>query len=515
MLRCTLSGEIPRSPVISRKSGHVYERSLILKQIETEGKCPITGIDLSEEDLVSLNVEGATKPRLTTTTSVPGMLALFQNEWDALMLETFTLKKHLDTTRRELSQALYQHDAACRVIARLVRERDEALQALAAVRAGGEKSDASSSSAVASKVEAGDTDAMDVANESNAEGSSLPTKIVNEIVEMSKTLSKGRKKRSKPATFTKKDAIKTYANASKHSVRGAKFQCVDMHPDQSILVLGETNGCVRLYDCAKKRSGGKLKGHKKAVRRVLFDRSRSDRDFFYTCSSDATVRLWSRSCASENYKTLTTIESNTDEVSDASVHATGKYLATACKDGSWSIHDVSDTNGVKLSWKSDANENEGANAISFHPDGVLVGCGFSSNKLRLFDLKGTLTQAAASLDCGAVSSLAFSENGYFMVTGGDSVVKLWDLRKPDMMVRSEELDESASVEQVVFDGTGTYLSIVSDCNVRVKHTKSWSDLSSFQGAKKGNASGAVFGNDAAFLASCGHDGSIIFSAPQG
>ena len=32
----------------------------------------------------------------------------------------------MDATRKELSQALYHHDAACRVIARLLKEKEEA-----------------------------------------------------------------------------------------------------------------------------------------------------------------------------------------------------------------------------------------------------------------------------------------------------------------------------------------------------------------------------------------------------
>ncbi|MDA4133675.1 MAG: hypothetical protein OK454_11225 [Thaumarchaeota archaeon] len=73
------------------------------------------------------------RPRPPTLTSIPALLATFQNEWDALALETYNLREQLARTREELATALYQHDAALRVIARLQRERDEARDALSKV----------------------------------------------------------------------------------------------------------------------------------------------------------------------------------------------------------------------------------------------------------------------------------------------------------------------------------------------------------------------------------------------
>jgi pre-mRNA-processing factor 19 len=111
---------------VNSKNGIVFERRLVEAHIDQHHNCPVTGDPLAMEDLISLSAQSVVKPRAPDATSIPSMLSLFQNEWDNLVMDLFTVKKQYNQLRQELSHALYQHDAACRVIARLIRERDQA-----------------------------------------------------------------------------------------------------------------------------------------------------------------------------------------------------------------------------------------------------------------------------------------------------------------------------------------------------------------------------------------------------
>jgi hypothetical protein len=160
MFECTLNdgGSIAHTP-----AGIIFEKRLIEAYISENGTDPVTNEELTVEDLVDLKSDSTVRPRPPTLTSIPSLLSVFQNEWDALALETYQLKQQLAQTRQELSTALYQHDAAVRVIARLSRERDEAREALSKLSINGNS--------------AGSGEAMQVDN------SGLPEELVAVVTE--------------------------------------------------------------------------------------------------------------------------------------------------------------------------------------------------------------------------------------------------------------------------------------------------------------------------------------------
>ncbi len=130
-----MSGQTCKEAVVSPRSGGVFERRIIEKYLAEHSTDPITGDALQVDELISLRTQSVAAPRVPTATSIPSLLQLFQSEWDSVMLECFELKRALDDAKKDLVTALYEKDAAVRVIARVCRERDEARNALTNVGA--------------------------------------------------------------------------------------------------------------------------------------------------------------------------------------------------------------------------------------------------------------------------------------------------------------------------------------------------------------------------------------------
>ncbi|KAK9323392.1 Prp19/Pso4-like-domain-containing protein [Lipomyces orientalis] len=127
---CALTGKPVTNPVISKKSGGLFEKSAIEEYIIQHSQDPLNGEQLSDDDLIEIQNPRIVPSKPNTSDSIPSLLHAFQNEYDALALESFELKKQLLEARKDLSSTLYYHDAAVKVAARMMKERDEALAAI-------------------------------------------------------------------------------------------------------------------------------------------------------------------------------------------------------------------------------------------------------------------------------------------------------------------------------------------------------------------------------------------------
>jgi pre-mRNA-processing factor 19 len=99
-MNCSISGEAPEEPVVIKTSGLLFEKRLIERHILDYGKCPVTGEPLTMDDVVPIKAGKIVKPRSLQAASIPGLLGMFQNEWDSLMLSNFALEQQLHTARQ-------------------------------------------------------------------------------------------------------------------------------------------------------------------------------------------------------------------------------------------------------------------------------------------------------------------------------------------------------------------------------------------------------------------------------
>lgn len=502
-LCCAISNEVPETPVISPISGCIYDKRLIEKYVSENGTDPLNGEKLSLDMLIEVKTTPLAKPRPPSATSIPAILKSLQDEWDAVMLHSFTLRQQLQTARQELSHALYQHDAACRVIARLTKEVTAAREALATL-----KPQAAIGAPVAPATPSHAPPAAPAAK-ATADGPQKETGMTEDILqklqEKAATLTSLRKQRGKkiPEELVGSELVRNYRTQSSHvglhsaSVPG--ILCMDIQAvDTNKILTGGNDKNAVVFNKETEQVVALLKGHSKRVTDAIFHPAD---EFVFTSSPDTTVRTWHVTTA----QSLQVIRAHEGAVSGLSLHPTGDFLLSCSSDTHWAFSDIKTGNVVV---KVGDTSGAGLTCAQFHPDGLIFGTGTSDSEIRVWDLKDRNNVANFPGHSGPISSLAFSENGYYLATSADDAsVKLWDLRKLKNF-KTINLDDGYEVKGLSFDQSGTYLAVAGS-DVRVYLVKQWEMLCSFND-HTAMATAAKFGKHASFLASASMDRSLKF-----
>ncbi|KAL3474133.1 hypothetical protein BJX99DRAFT_232234 [Aspergillus californicus] len=438
---CGISGEAPQVPVVSPKSGSLFEKRLIEAYIAEHGKDPVTGDELSTDELIDVKSQRVVRPRPPTLTSIPSLLSVFQEEWDALALETYTLRQTLAQTRQELSAALYQHDAAVRVIARLTKERDEARDALSKVSIGASTSGATG-------------DAMQV------DSVALPEEVKARVASTQATLSKSRRKRPVPEGWATSEAISTYkpAQSTDPIYPGGKTLSVNPAGDSALIETAE--GVVGVYSLSQKQvihslqTNGPVTGAIWAGEKAVI------------ASSTGTVKVF------ESGQETASFNSHAGAATDLALHPTGDIVASVGVDKSYVLYDLT-TNSVIVQNFSDAS----LISAQFHPDGHLLGAGAVDGQIKIFEIASGAAAANYELT-GPVKRIFFSENGVFVaaVIENSTMVSIWDLRSSK---ESKVLDTGSQIESIHWDYTGQFLLTGGPSGLTVqqfsKASKAWSE----------------------------------------
>ncbi|KAK3494236.1 Diaminopimelate epimerase-like protein [Neurospora hispaniola] len=437
-----ISGEVPEEPVVSRKTGAVFEKRLIEKYIQENHKEPGTDEELDVEDLLPIKTNRIVRPRPPQFTSLPSMLKAFQDEWDALVLESYNTRQQLARTREELATALYQNDAAVRVIARLTKERDEAREALSRLTV----------TASAGGAATGDAMAVD------SEG--LPEALAAHVDEVQAEKQKGRKKRPVPEGWATTDDISALQQTAYTDL--PVTQATSLALNGGYAAVGGLDGKVDLYSVEAKAHERSLEVGEPVTATVWIGNK------VVSATSKGSVK------AVEGGVETGSVTEHAGAVTGLAVHPGEQILASVGVDKGIIFYDLQSLQRVARVY-TDAE----LTSCAFHPDGHLFAAGTQSGQIEIFDTK-TL-QRMANFTLGApVKTLVFSENGFwFAATGvGQSSVTVFDLRKEGDAARAKEL-QTGDVSGLAWDYTGQYLATAGSQGVTVqqyvKASKSWTE----------------------------------------
>ena len=514
---CHLTGSMITEPVVSKLTGHIYERSNIESYLRQNQVCPVTGEKMSLEDLTEVVHSPLSSSQIRPHASIPQLLKTIHQEWDTFLVDHYHLRKELHQRNIEVTQIKYKLESAYRVISRLTHENAEL------------------SSFKYQQEEKGHHNVETKKNQAMEEAEVDKPLLSDFLVDVTKNFSDvSASRRIRPmfkfpvshaAEFKCTIQYDILANtASEHT------QVVDFASSGGNRILtADSSGMIRTLQIQKPDSVSRkvieiyrFRAHDRPIRRVCpFPNGTCD--MFATICVDNEIRLWFPSTFETRIPQFLPVGIGTNgEVESLSLHAT--RTGTGC------VLLLSDSLGTLIAINSETNQQlfrvvaAGANqnmTIHSHPDGAVVALLNSDPWIKLYDLRllranseGGFLQSALVSVLGKreetpfpFTSLFFSQNGYQLVSGrGNGEVALWDLRhNPAKHASSCTFPEEP--RSLSLDSSGSLLSVGARQRLDILSVKNFHEWFNLLQGQEGELMGAVFSDANEMFSSSGehHD----------
>ncbi len=218
-----------------------------------------------------------------------------------------------------------------------------------------------------------------------------------------------------------------------HTLRGHTdwLWGVAYNPDGSLIATGsgdlntaEGDNSVRVWDAETGQELARLEGHQDTVPGVAFH---PEGDLLASGSWDGTIRLWGLSDF-PNVTELETLTGHEGAVNDIDFGPQGDILLSAGSDGSVRLWNL--TNREVIRTIDPAHDGRVLRA-KISADGQLVATSGTDSLVRVWNIRTGEEIRTLAGHTGWVSTVNFSSDGRFVVSGADNDLIVWDLEAPE------------------------------------------------------------------------------------